>query len=131
MLELFKERKYINLATYRKNGSLVPTPVWFVQDQKGLYVRTIANSGKVKRVRNNPQVQVAVCDARGNLLGDWLPARAQLVDEETVEKVNRWLRKKYGLQKLFFDLLGKLRRNESETLLIEFERGKESKEVEI
>lgn len=70
MLELFKERKYINLATYRKNGGLVPTPVWFVQDQKGLYVRTIANSGKVKRVRNNPQVQVAVCDARGNLLGD-------------------------------------------------------------
>lgn len=121
MLELFKDNKYLNLATYRKNGNLVPTPVWFVQDQDGLYVRTIANSGKVKRVRNNPQVQVAVCDARGNLLGDWFPARAQLVDEETAKKVNSWLRKKYGLQKLFFDLFGKLNKSESATLFIVLE----------
>ena len=121
MLELFKDNKYLNLATYRKNGNLVPTPVWFVQDQDGLYVRTIANSGKVKRVRNNPQVQVAVCDARGNLLGDWFQARAQLVDEETAEKVNSWLRKKYGLQKLFFELFGKLNKSESVTLFIALE----------
>ena len=121
MLELFKDNKYLNLATYRKNGNLVPTPVWFVQDQDGLYVRTIANSGKVKRVRNNPQVQVAVCDARGNLLGDWFQARAQLVDEETAEKVNSWLRKKYGLQKLFFELFGKLNKSESATLFIALE----------
>ena len=121
MLELFKDNKYLNLATYRKNGNLVPTPVWFVQDQDGIYVRTIANSGKVKRVRNNPQVQVAVCDARGNLLGDWFQARAQLVDEETAEKVNGWLRKKYGLQKLFFDLFGKLNKSESATLFIALE----------
>lgn len=123
MLKLFKDNKYLNLATYRKNGNLVPTPVWFVQDQKGLYVRTIANSGKVKRVRNNPQVQVAVCDVRGNLLGDWLPARAQLVNEETAKEVNRWLRKKYGLQKLFFDLFGKLNKSESATLFIKLEEG--------
>jgi PPOX class probable F420-dependent enzyme len=75
----------------------------------------------VKRVRNNPQVQVAVCDARGNMLGDWFQARAQLVDEETAKKVNSWLRKKYGLQKLFFDLFGKLNKSESATLFIALE----------
>ena len=131
MIENFLSHNYINLETYRKNGKAVPTPVWFVQDQKGLYVRTIANSGKVKRIRNNPKVRVAVCDVRGGLLGDWQQAHAYLLDEDTARKVNQWLRKKYGIQKLFFDLLGRLNRSESATLFIELDKGSEIEEVEL
>ncbi|HSQ28155.1 MAG TPA: PPOX class F420-dependent oxidoreductase [Anaerolineales bacterium] len=130
MIENFSSHKYINLETYRKNGKAVPTPVWFVQDQNRLYVRTIANSGKVKRIRNNPEVRVAVCDARGGLLGDWHQAHAYLLDEDTARKVNQWLRKKYGIQKLFFDLLGKLNKSESATLFIELDKGLEFEEVD-
>ena len=49
--EQFKDKKYLNLETYRKNGQVMPTPVWFVQDGEVFYVRTGANSGKVKRIR--------------------------------------------------------------------------------
>ena len=57
MVEQFKDNKYLNLATCRMNGNLVPASVWFVQDQDGIYACTIANSGQVKRVRNYPQVK--------------------------------------------------------------------------
>ncbi len=129
MINHFLDHKYINLETYRKNGKAMQTPVWFVQDQERLYVRTIANSGKVKRIRNNPEVRVAVCDARGGLLGDWQPAHAYLLDEDTAKNVDRWLRTKYGLQKWFFDLLGKMNKSESATLCIELDRGEENEEV--
>lgn len=75
-LSTLRSETYINLQTFRKNGQGVPTPVWFVEENGVLYVRTLARSGKVKRVRNNPHVRVAACDARGNLKGAWLEARA-------------------------------------------------------
>ncbi len=64
--------KYINLETYRKNGQGVRTPVWFVEEDNGdggnvLYVRTSDDTGKYKRVRNNPSVQIAPCDMRGSV----------------------------------------------------------------
>jgi hypothetical protein len=57
----FEKQKYLNIETFRKNGEGVRTPVWFVQDGEVLYARTIANSGKVKRIRNNGQVKIAPC----------------------------------------------------------------------
>ena len=68
----FGGQKYISLETFKKNGQGVRTPVWFVLHNDTLYVYTEANSGKVKRVRNNPQVRVAVCNMRGDVKGPWL-----------------------------------------------------------
>ncbi len=48
----FDHQSYLNLETFRKNGSGVKTPVWFVEDCGVLYLRTDAASGKVKRIRN-------------------------------------------------------------------------------
>jgi hypothetical protein len=42
-------------------------PVWFVWRNGRLLVQTDAASGKVKRIRRNPQVRVAVCTASGRL----------------------------------------------------------------
>ena len=112
MIDQFLGHKYISLETYRKDGTAIPTPVWFVQDQDKIYVRTIANSGKVKRIRNFPQVRVAPCDMRGGLQGSWTDAQASLVEGETGEYINQLLRKKYGMQKMFFDLMGSSSKNE-------------------
>ena len=104
-LEPFTRQQYLNLETFRKNGASMPTPVWFVQDGETLYVRTVANSGKVKRIRNNGQVNIAPCKVDGALLGDWIPATAREVkDEQIDQKVNRLLDKKYGLMKKMFAL---------------------------
>src|SRR5260370_7325924 len=80
----FQHHKYLSLETFRKNGQGVRTPVWFASDPAGgvpqtLYVYSTADSGKSKRIRNNPRVRGAPCDARGNLRGEWIEARAEIV----------------------------------------------------
>lgn len=111
-LKGLKNETYINLETYRKSGKAVPTPVWFVEQDGVLYVRTVANSGKVKRVRNNPRVRVAACDVRGTVKGEWLPAQAVIAGGDEAEQVNDLLNRKYGLLKRLFDLMGALQRSQ-------------------
>ena len=93
--------KYINLETYRKNGQGVRTPVWFVEmingDVSVLYVRTSDDTGKYKRVRNNPSVQIAPCNMRGSVKGNWVKGEARIADEEEKIKVFKMLEKKYGI----------------------------------
>jgi PPOX class probable F420-dependent enzyme len=93
--------KYINLETYRKNGQGVRTPVWFVERNNGedsvLYVRTSEDTGKYKRVRNNPSVQIAPCDMRGSVKGNWIKGEARIAGEEEKLRVFKMLEKKYGI----------------------------------
>jgi PPOX class probable F420-dependent enzyme len=93
-------QKYINLETFRKNGQDVRTPVWFAgepeQDQpEKLYAYSTANSGKAKRIRNNPHVRVAPCDVRGKLLGEWIDARVETVTGQEADHGMNLLNKKY------------------------------------
>jgi uncharacterized protein len=107
--DLFHHQQYLNLETFRKSGIGVKTPVWFVQEGETLFVRTVANSGKVKRIRNNTHVNIAPCKVDGALLGEWVPALArEIKDKETDRKVNRLLDKKYGLVKKMFGLVSAL-----------------------
>ncbi len=120
-LTQFKGHQYINVETYRKTGEAVATPVWFIELDDKLYVRTGAQSGKIKRIRRNPKIRVAPCDARGNLLGEWVAAQAHIVDEKTAEAVNQLLKKKYGLPKAFFDTVSRLSKAEEAVFVIELE----------
>lgn len=96
-LKQFDKQPYLNLETYRKNGTPMLTPVWFVQDGDSLYVRTIANSGKVKRMRNNASVRVMACGQQGEPLGEWVAAQArEITDGMTYEKIGNLIYAKYG-----------------------------------
>jgi len=100
----FERQKYLNLETFRKSGEGVRTPVWFAQEGETLYIVTMADSGKVKRIRNNRRVNIAVCKMNGKLTGAWIPAQArEITDPEIVTKVDRMLDKKYGMMKKLFD----------------------------
>ena len=104
-LEQFNKQKYLNLETFRRNGESMKTPVWFVQDEKILYVQTVAKSGKVKRIRNNGNVNITPCKMDGTPTGSWVPAIAREVTvAEIAIKVNRLLEQKYGLMKKIFAL---------------------------
>ncbi len=109
-----------NLETFRKNGATVKTPVWFVQDGEAIFVRTLANSGKVKRIRNKNQVNIAPCKVDGKLIGEWYPAQAQeITDPGTYKKVDQLLDRKYGLTKKFYWLVEKLQRSPTTVLKID------------
>ena len=104
-LEQFKKQKYLNLETFRRSGVSMKTPVWFVQEDEILYVQTVANSGKVKRIRNNGSVNISPCKMDGTPIGFWVPAFArEVTSTEIVKQVNRLLEKKYGLMKKMFSL---------------------------
>lgn len=99
----FDGHKYLNLETFKKSGDGVKTPVWFAADpavnlassDAKLYLYTIGVSGKVKRVRNNPRVKIAPCDMRGNVLGEWVEARAEIITGEEAARGTQLLNKKY------------------------------------
>jgi len=55
----FKDQEFLSIETFRKNGSGVKTTVWFAQEGDMLYVWTIGESGKAKRIRNNARVNIA------------------------------------------------------------------------
>ena len=100
----FTKKQYLNLETFRRNGEGLKTPVWFVQDGATFYVSTMAKSGKVKRIRNCEQVNIAACKMDGKVIGTWIPATAhEITDPEISEKANQMLNKKYGLLKKIFD----------------------------
>jgi PPOX class probable F420-dependent enzyme len=88
--------KYISITTTRRDGSAVATPVWLVRDGNALLVTTQGSSGKVKRIRNNPTVLVAPCDARGRLKGDQVSGTARLQDTQETERTTRLIRQRYG-----------------------------------
>ena len=108
-LAQFANQNYINLQTFRKNGTPVATPVWFADGGGELYVYTVADSGKMKRIRNDRHVRIAVCDARGKLKGEWVDAEARLLDAAESAKGNRLLTQKYFLKRIM-DIFSKFRK---------------------
>ena len=108
-LQAFAHQQYLNLETYRRSGVGVKTPVWFTQDGDTLFVRTIDNSGKVKRVRQNGSVNIAPCKVDGALLGAWTSATAREVRDSAIDrKVDRLLGQKYGLMNALFGVASSL-----------------------
>ena len=107
--EAFSNQQYLNIETYRKSGQPVATPVWFVQERDTLYIHTLETAGKYKRIRNNPQVRIMPCGARGEPKGEWMSASAQAMPAEEKDRINRLFRQKYGLQKRFFEMLNLFR----------------------
>jgi PPOX class probable F420-dependent enzyme len=91
-------QRYVRLTTYRRDGRAVPTPVWFVILDDRIHVFTDNESGKVKRIRNNPRVTLAPSDFRGRPRGDDVRAAARIMDDSEFEPADRALRKKYGWQ---------------------------------
>lgn len=96
----FAGYKNLSLESFRKTGAGVPTPVWFAADPPigtatKLYIYTIADSGKAKRIRNNGRVRIAPCNARGKILGEWMDAKAETVDGPEATHGTELLNKKY------------------------------------
>jgi PPOX class probable F420-dependent enzyme len=101
--------RYVSLATFRRNGAEVATPVWFSTVDARLYVVSGGEAGKVKRLRNSSRARVAPCDARGGVRGPWQDATARLVsDVRLIARAHAALRAKYGWQARILDFFAVL-----------------------
>jgi PPOX class probable F420-dependent enzyme len=114
----FSEGKYVCVETFKKNGTGVKTPVWYVLHDGKFYVYTEEDSWKVKRIRNNPRVRIAPCDIRGNVKGDWIEGWAQIISGEEVKVADKLLDQKYFLKKIF-NVMTKLNRHKRAMIRME------------
>ena len=108
----FAGEKYLNFESYRQNGAAIRTPLWFAEGDGLLYVYTLSNTAKVKRVRRNPRVRVAPCDFRGRLKGEWVDGTVTILDGASAARGNELLDAKYGLLKRIGNLFSRLRGRE-------------------
>lgn len=119
------KQSYLSLETFRRSGAGVRTPVWFAADpttdlrtsNARLYIYTIENTGKVKRVRNNSRVRIAPCNRTGVVQGDWIEGHAKVVEGAEADRGSKLLTQKYFLKRLF-DLFAMFRTAKREVLVI-------------
>ena len=106
----FRKEEFLSLETYRKNGETIKSPMWFAQDNDALYLWTMADTSKVKRIRNNPNVNIAPCKRMGEVTGEWMTAHATIDDSPiVVAQVEAMLLKKVGLFFRIFRLIDAIR----------------------
>lgn len=95
-------QKYISLTTFRKSGAAVRTPVWFAEADGKLYLFTNPQSGKVKRIRNNPSVRLAPSKMRGKITGPEFQAQARILTGTESDRARGIMKKKYLLMRIPF-----------------------------
>ena len=112
-----KQHKCVSITTYRKNGKPVPTPVWFALENDKLYVATEPDSGKVKRIRNNPNVLLAPCTQRGKLIGPTMKGVAHPLLADHEAQVKAALKRKYGWMMRLGNFVDKITRTKRDCCL--------------
>jgi PPOX class probable F420-dependent enzyme len=106
------KQKYASIATQKRDGSWVWTPVWFASANETYYVFSAGSAGKVKRLRNFQSIQVAPCTVSGKITGESFTAKGWLEnDEKKIRRAYRALRSKYGWQMHLLDFFSKLSGN--------------------
>lgn len=99
----------MSLATFRRDGREVRTPVWFAEADGRLYAFSEHDVGKVKRIRATGRVRVAPCDVRGGVKGDWIEAHGRIVrDADEIRAAYAALRARYGWQMALLDAVSSL-----------------------
>ncbi len=94
----FADKEYINLITFRKDNTPVPTPVWLSSLEDCLVITTNLNAGKVKRIRNNGLATIYVTNQNGSeKLSEAIDVKASLIDNEEEKQLGiKSIQKKYG-----------------------------------
>jgi PPOX class probable F420-dependent enzyme len=95
------DEPFVQLTSFRRTGVGVGTPVWIARDGTNLYVTTPADSGKVKRLRNDGTIELRPCGRRGAVDETEPPAPGLAEvrdDEQSRTHAHDLLRRKYGWQ---------------------------------
>jgi uncharacterized protein len=95
------DARFVSLTTFRRSGEPVSTPVWIGRDGGALVVLTPAGSGKVRRLRHDPRVEIRPCGRFGKVPDGVQPVAATAELRETpadVEQARATIRRTYPLE---------------------------------
>jgi hypothetical protein len=105
--------KYLSVTSFKRDGTPVATPVWFAIENGRLLIYTDPQSFKAKRIRRNPSVTIAPCNATGRLRGDPALATAEFLPAGETDLVMRLIRRKYRVDRVLklplYNLVQRLR----------------------
>jgi len=107
------DEKYVVLTTFRRNGDAVATPVWIVGLPDGAAgFSTEIDSGKVKRIRNNPSVTLQACGIRGKVHpgAPLVKATAEVLEGAEAHAVGVAINRKYRVETAMLAVGGLIRR---------------------
>lgn len=93
----FVQQKTIQLTTFKRDGTPVGTAVNIAVEGDRAFVRTYDAAWKAKRIRNNPEVEIAPSTMKGRPTGPAMQARARLLTGEEAVHAARALAGKYRL----------------------------------
>jgi PPOX class probable F420-dependent enzyme len=105
-LSALEGHDYALLVTFKRDGTPLPTPVWFGLADNKLYVRTSSDTHKVKRIRNDSHVRVGPCSMRGKATGPLTEGRARIVPPEEEEQAEAAIAANYGKSRDVFERMG-------------------------
>jgi uncharacterized protein len=113
-LEPFVGQWAVLLTTYKRDGTPVGTAVNIAVEEDRAYFRTWDTAWKLRRIRNNPEVQFAPSTARGKPTAPPIRAHARLLEDEGSARAGRLLARKYpALHGLLVPLVHRLRGNKT------------------
>jgi len=108
----FLDQHTIMLTTYRRDGTPVSTPVSIAVDGGRAFIRTWDTTGKMKRIRNNADVEIAPSTFFGRVTGAAILARARVLSGTEAAVASRALARKYPLlHGILVPLIHRLRHN--------------------
>jgi PPOX class probable F420-dependent enzyme len=106
----YVRQKTVLLTTYRRDGTSVGTPVNIAVDGDRAFFRTYASAGKSKRLRHQPEVELAPSTVRGQPTGPAIRARTRLLSGEEAMLASREIEHKHPLlQRVLVPLAHRLR----------------------
>lgn len=110
---------YVLLTSFRKNGTPVGTPLWAALDDGKLYVWTVTDSWKVKRICRNPAVTLQPCSVSGTPRGAVVEGTARILDDTGSDRVRQLIKRKYSIQGWLIVVGSQIRRGRKGTIGIE------------
>jgi uncharacterized protein len=97
-LDTLRASRYALLRTFRRDGTPVDTPIWFVIDGNAVLFRTKIGP-KTKRLSTRPEVELVACDYQGRVRDTArVSGRATVLSGAEAERANRALHERYGWQ---------------------------------
>ena len=96
-LEPFVRQRAVLLTTYRRDGTPVGTPVNIAVEGDRAFFRTYNRAGKAKRIRNNPNVEIAPSTMRGKPTGPSIRAKARLLSADEAKIAAKAIARKHRI----------------------------------
>jgi PPOX class probable F420-dependent enzyme len=100
------------VTTFRRDGTGVATPMHLAVDGDHGYFGTASDTAKVKRIRRDPNGQVAACSAGGKISGPTFACRLRILQGEEAVRAERAIKRKYPIaQGMLISLIKALKRD--------------------